>query len=123
MPVDLVWIRNSNTPPLIAISGSELAVLSTLSPFLLGIGFFRDAVASHPGRCVTRACMLLGMAAYALQKPLHRLFVVSFANMALSIDWAIGWSGLSQDSDPWRTSFGESLACPTSLVKYLPMFF
>ncbi|KAF8604664.1 hypothetical protein BDV93DRAFT_522363 [Ceratobasidium sp. AG-I] len=89
----------------LAISGSELAVLSTLSPFLLGIGFFRDAVASHPGRCVTRACVLLGMAAYALQKPLHRLFMVSFANMALSIDWAIGWSGLSQDSDPWRTSF------------------
>ncbi|KAG8748162.1 hypothetical protein FRC10_008895 [Ceratobasidium sp. 414] len=45
------------------------------------------------------------MAAYALQSPLYRLFVVSFANMALSIDWAIGWSGMSQDTTPVRTSF------------------
>ncbi|KAG9102614.1 hypothetical protein FRC06_001657, partial [Ceratobasidium sp. 370] len=89
----------------LAISGSELAILSSLSPFLLVIKPLRNAVTSHPGRCVTRACVLFGMAAYALQSPLYRLFVVSFANMALSIDWAIGWSGMSRDTTPVRTSF------------------
>ncbi|KAG9074234.1 hypothetical protein FS749_014239, partial [Ceratobasidium sp. UAMH 11750] len=89
----------------LAISGSELAVLSSLSPFLLGIKPLRNATTSHPGRCVTRACVLFGMAAYALQSPLYRLFMVSFANMALSIDWAIGWSGMSRDTTPVRTSF------------------
>ncbi|KAG9127868.1 hypothetical protein FRC07_008136 [Ceratobasidium sp. 392] len=88
-----------------SISGSELAVLSSLSPFLLGIKPFRNAVASHAGRCATRACVLFGMAAYALKSPLHRLFVVSFTNMALSVDWAIGWSGMARDTTPVRTSF------------------
>jgi hypothetical protein len=40
------------------------------------------------------------MAAYALHKPLHRLLVVSFANMALSIDWAASWSGMSEHINP-----------------------
>ncbi|QRW03702.1 Frag1 domain-containing protein [Ceratobasidium sp. AG-Ba] len=89
----------------LAISGSELAVLSTLSPLLLGIAPFRRAVSSHSGRCVTRACVLLGMASYALQSPLQRLLVVSFANMALGIDWAVGWGGDAQDTTPTVTSY------------------
>jgi hypothetical protein len=60
--------------------------------------------------------VLLGMAAYILKSPLHRLLVVSFANMALSIDWAVGWSGMSRDTTSTRTSFSELLPhCATLL--------
>ncbi|CCO30822.1 Protein cwh43 [Rhizoctonia solani AG-1 IB] len=88
----------------LGVTGSELAVISTLTPFWLGIRSFRESVASHTGQVVTRACMILGMAAYATDEPLGRLFVVAFANMALGIDWAITWSGLSSHVSPWDNS-------------------
>ncbi|KAH7341955.1 Frag1/DRAM/Sfk1 family-domain-containing protein [Rhizoctonia solani] len=84
----------------LGVTGSELAVISTLTPFWLGIKSFRESVASHIGQTVTRACMILGLAAYAADEPLGRLFIVAFANMALGIDWAITWSGLSSHLGP-----------------------
>ncbi|CAE6426794.1 unnamed protein product [Rhizoctonia solani] len=84
----------------LGVTGSELAVISTLTPIWLGIRSFRESVASHTGQVVTRACVILGMAAYAIDEPLGRLFIVAFANMALGIDWAITWSGLSNHVSP-----------------------
>ncbi|KDN50669.1 hypothetical protein RSAG8_01167, partial [Rhizoctonia solani AG-8 WAC10335] len=84
----------------LGVTGSELAIISTLTPFWLAIRSFRESVASHAGQTVTRACVLLGMAAYATDEPLGRLFIVAFANMALGIDWAITWSGLSNRISP-----------------------
>ncbi|CAE6456415.1 unnamed protein product [Rhizoctonia solani] len=84
----------------LGVTGSELAVISTLTPFWLGIRSFRESVASHTGQTVTRACVILGMAAYTINEPLGRLFIVAFANMALGIDWAITWSGLGNRTSP-----------------------
>ncbi|KAF8689085.1 Frag1/DRAM/Sfk1 family, partial [Rhizoctonia solani] len=88
----------------LGVTGSELAVISTLTPFWLGIRSFRKSVASHTGQVVTRACVILGMAAYATDEPLGRLFIVAFANMALGIDWAITWSGLNEHVNPMDNS-------------------
>ncbi|ELU40188.1 hypothetical protein AG1IA_05785 [Rhizoctonia solani AG-1 IA] len=87
------------------VTGSELAVISTLTPFWLGIRSFRKSMASHTGQVVTRACVILGMAAYATDEPLGRLFIVAFANMALGIDWAITWTRvrLNERNLPYRT--------------------
>ncbi|KAG8715383.1 hypothetical protein FRC11_004427 [Ceratobasidium sp. 423] len=84
----------------LGVTGSELAVISTLTPFWLGIKSFRESVSSHTGQTVTRACVILGMAAYATDEPLGRLFIVAFANMALGIDWAITCSGLNTHVSP-----------------------
>ncbi|QRW17750.1 Frag1 domain-containing protein [Rhizoctonia solani] len=88
----------------LGVTGSELAVISTLTPFWLGIRSFRKSMASHTGQVVTRACVILGMAAYATDEPLGRLFIVAFANMALGIDWAITWSGLNEHVNPMDNS-------------------
>ncbi|CAE6519168.1 unnamed protein product [Rhizoctonia solani] len=84
----------------LGVTGSELAVISTLTPFWLGIKSFRESVSSHTGQTMTRACVILGMTAYATDEPLGRLFIVVFANMALGIDWAITWSGLNDHINP-----------------------
>ncbi|KAJ1307349.1 hypothetical protein OPQ81_001454 [Rhizoctonia solani] len=89
----------------LGVTGSELAVISTLTPFWLGIKSFKEVAASHTGQTVTRACVILGMGAYAIDEPLGRLFIVAFANMALGIDWAITWSGLSNYINPRDNSF------------------
>lgn len=108
----------------IGVTGSELAILSTLAPFLLGIEPFRKTVASHSGQCVTRACVLLGMASYALSTPLYRLFIVSFASMALSIDWAVAWSGMSDHINPKDNSpsaFYNTHVKPTHALQFSPL--
>ncbi|CUA75942.1 Protein cwh43 [Schizosaccharomyces pombe 972h-] [Rhizoctonia solani] len=89
----------------LGVTGSELAVISTLTPFWLGIRSFRESVASHTGQIVVQACVILGMAAYIIDEPLGRLLVVALANMALGIDWAITWSGLSDRISPQDNSF------------------
>ncbi|CAE6515195.1 unnamed protein product [Rhizoctonia solani] len=89
----------------LGVTGSELAIISTLTPFWLGIKSFRESATSRTGQVAIRACVLLGMAAYATDEPLGRLFIVAFANMALGIDWAINWSGLSDRVSPRDHSF------------------
>lgn len=76
----------------LGIAGSELSLLSTLSPILLGIPIFRDIVSSTVGRTILHVLALASPLAYLSKSPLYRLFAVSFANVALCIGWAVDWS-------------------------------
>ncbi|EGN98994.1 hypothetical protein SERLA73DRAFT_54796 [Serpula lacrymans var. lacrymans S7.3] len=64
----------------LAISGPELALLATLSPVLLGIAPLHAWASTLKGRVVLHILSLIGIGAYALHKPLHRLYAVTFAN-------------------------------------------
>ena len=76
----------------LAIAGSELSLLATLSPIVLGVPILRDIFSSRAGRTVLYGLTLVGLAAYLLESPLYRLFAVAFANFAMCIGWTIDWS-------------------------------
>ncbi|KAJ9092428.1 hypothetical protein QFC21_006810 [Naganishia friedmannii] len=68
----------------LALSGSELALLATLSPYLLCIPLISRFATSRRGQNVLRAAVLLaGMGAWALPGPTSKLFVIAFANVGL----------------------------------------
>ncbi|KAJ3556781.1 hypothetical protein NM688_g1829 [Phlebia brevispora] len=76
----------------LALAGSELTLLATLSPIVLGIPFVLTIFSTRAGRTVLHVLSLTGLGAYVLTSPAHRLFAVTFANFALFIGWAIDWS-------------------------------
>lgn len=56
---------------------------------------------------------MVGLAAYKLGSPLHRLFAVSFAAMAVSIGAAVDWTGSDtfyQAIGPYVVAFVRSMA-------------
>lgn len=76
----------------LGIAGSELSLLSILSPCLLGIGLFRRWCQTKPGRVILHIFSLSALVAYALPKPHHRLLLVALGNVFLSIGAAVDWS-------------------------------
>jgi hypothetical protein len=71
------------------ISGYEVMVMSTISPFLLGIPSLRLLVVKN-----LRACHLLsltGLLAYQVTNPVLRLFAVGFAVWMSCLSWAATW--------------------------------
>ncbi|KAF8659047.1 hypothetical protein AX16_001920 [Volvariella volvacea WC 439] len=82
----------------LGIAGQELALLATLSPIFLSIRPLRSWVATRSGQIVLHFLSLSGLAAYGLRRPIHRLFVVTFANIVTIIRQASQWAGL-EDGD------------------------
>lgn len=76
----------------LGIAGHELSLLATLSPILLNIQIVLDIASSRVGRTLLYLVSFVGLAAYALESPLARLFAVMFANTAVSIGYAVDWS-------------------------------
>jgi hypothetical protein len=77
----------------LAISGSELSLLVLLSPALLGITPLRTWALTRRGQVTLRAVAILtGLGSYALSSPLHRLFVVNFANVVILLAQTAVWS-------------------------------
>ncbi|GJE85586.1 Frag1/DRAM/Sfk1 family-domain-containing protein [Phanerochaete sordida] len=76
----------------LGITGSELSLLSTLSPIVLGIAVVRDIASSRPGRTVLHALSLSGLFAYLSKSPLQRLLIVAFANSVSCIGWTVDLS-------------------------------
>ncbi|KAI0806029.1 Frag1/DRAM/Sfk1 family-domain-containing protein [Irpex lacteus] len=76
----------------LSLSGSELALLSTLSPIVLAIPVVLDVASSRTGRTVLHLLTLVGLGAFVLKSPVERLFAVAFANSALCIGWVVDWS-------------------------------
>ncbi|GHJ86982.1 hypothetical protein NliqN6_3384 [Naganishia liquefaciens] len=73
----------------LALSGSELALLATITPYILTHSRASRFATSRVGQTVLRTVAIaLGMCAYALPGPASRLIGVSVANGAL-------WMGLS----------------------------
>lgn len=71
------------------ISGYEVMVMTTISPFLLGIKPVRSLVLKN-----LRACHFLslaGLLAYLVKDPVYRLFTVGFAVWMSCLAWAATW--------------------------------
>lgn len=77
----------------LAIAGAELALLSTLSPVLLAITPFLSWVRTREGQITMHALSFLGLASYALDRPVYRLLVVTFATAVLIIRQVVDWAG------------------------------
>ncbi|OSC99957.1 hypothetical protein PYCCODRAFT_1372193 [Trametes coccinea BRFM310] len=75
----------------LGISGQELALLSMVSPILLGIPPLRSWATTRDGRTILHGLSLIGLAAYLLPSPLGRLLLVSFASASASIGVAVDW--------------------------------
>jgi hypothetical protein len=71
------------------ISGYEVAVMSTISPFLLGIPAIRRLVGSSVPTMLLST--ISGLFAYQVKKPEYRLAAVSFAVWQGSLAWAAIW--------------------------------
>ncbi|KAJ3826969.1 Frag1/DRAM/Sfk1 family-domain-containing protein [Lentinula raphanica] len=75
----------------LAIAGSELALFSTLSPIWLSIPPMLSWVRTRGGQTTMQLLPFAGVAAYTLQSPLHRLFLVAFATSAAMIPQVVNW--------------------------------
>jgi hypothetical protein len=71
------------------ISGYEVLVMSTVSPFLLGIPSFRKLVVNNLPFC--HLLSLSGLLAYLIPSPVYRLFVVGFSVWMACLSWAATW--------------------------------
>ncbi|KAF5382105.1 hypothetical protein D9615_004235 [Tricholomella constricta] len=76
----------------LGIAGHELALLSTLSPVLLGIPSLLRWARTRNGQTALHVLELVGLVAYALESPMHRLLAVSSATAALVLRQAAKWS-------------------------------
>lgn len=75
-----------------ALSGSELALLATITPYILTHPRFSRLATSRTGQTALRTtAVALGMSAYALPGPASRLVGVSLANAGL---WMAQSAGL-----------------------------
>lgn len=76
----------------LALTGSELSLLATVSPIVLGIPGLRDVLSTRAGRATLHVLTISGLAAYLLDSPVYRLLVVAFASSTMSIGLAIDWT-------------------------------
>ncbi|KAF8830718.1 hypothetical protein HHX47_DHR2001192 [Lentinula edodes] len=76
----------------LAIAGSELALFSTLSPIWLSIPTILNWAHTRGGQTIMRLLSFTGVAAYVLQSPLHRLFLVAFATSVAMIPQVVTWA-------------------------------
>ncbi|KAK2463467.1 hypothetical protein APHAL10511_004553 [Amanita phalloides] len=79
----------------LGIAGQELALLTTVSPLFMCIKSLRAAALTKGGLLVLNILSLSGLLAYALNSPLHRLFVVSFSSAIIMIRQVLDWTGLT----------------------------
>jgi hypothetical protein len=77
----------------LGIAGSELSLLSILSPCLLGISPFRRWCQTKAGRITLHVLSLSALISYALPQPQHRLLLVALGNIFLCIGAVADWSG------------------------------
>lgn len=82
----------------LGIAGQELALLTTLSPVFLSITSLRNALATKGGLLILHVFSFSGLLAFALDSPLHRFFVVSFAIAVIMIRQVLDWTGLTGTS-------------------------
>ncbi|KAI6104798.1 Frag1/DRAM/Sfk1 family-domain-containing protein [Pisolithus croceorrhizus] len=75
----------------LGFSGSEAALFVYLSPVLLGIPSLRQWATTMEGRVTLRLLSLIGLAAYKLDDPVTRLFVVGGANLFSLVSHCADW--------------------------------
>jgi len=72
------------------LSGYEAAVMSTISPLLLGIPAFRSLVIKY-NRWFHFSAVISGLLAWQVTDPANRLFTVSFAASQGNLAWCTTW--------------------------------
>ncbi|EIN04946.1 hypothetical protein PUNSTDRAFT_92401 [Punctularia strigosozonata HHB-11173 SS5] len=105
----------------LAIAGSEIALLSCLSPVILGIPGALPWAASRDGQTTLRALSLVGLAVYVVNSPLGRLFGVAFANICLFVGQAAEWTGTGEKSVEYSailTGLGLIISSVTKLANH-----
>jgi hypothetical protein len=80
------------------ISGYEVLVMTTISPFLLGIKPVRSLVVKNLR--ISHLLALSGLLAYLVVDPVYRLFTVGFSVFMGSLSWAATW--YSEGGQPGR---------------------
>ena len=88
----------------LGIAGQELAFSAVLSPCLLGFSSFHDFSRSQRGQIILQSSSLVGLAAYALDKPLYRLVAVTPATALGMFAAAVKWIG----DDSYYQAFGKT---------------
>jgi hypothetical protein len=71
------------------ISGFEVAVMATISPFLLGFGLLRTYVTRYSS--LTLGTTVVGMAAYLFDTPVGKLGAISFSVWMACLAWSAIW--------------------------------
>ncbi|KXN85854.1 Protein cwh43 [Leucoagaricus sp. SymC.cos] len=99
----------------LGIAGQELALLAVLSPFFFGFASIYDFSRSQTGQVTLRGLSFIGLAAYLLNKPLHRLVAVTPAVALGTLAEAAKWT--QYDSGYQSMVFGLGWIA-TSLVKH-----
>lgn len=80
------------------ISGYEVLVMCTVSPFLLGIGSFRSFITRNVS--LVHLLSLTGLVAYLVKTPEYRLFAVGFGVSMSCLAWSATW--YAERSQPAR---------------------
>ena len=93
------------------ISGYEAFVMSTISPFLLGVGPLRSVVIKNLR--TIHLMSLSGLLAYLVKSPEYRLFCVGFGVSASCLAWSATW--YAERSQPSRLE-GRTLAFSIGLI-------
>lgn len=78
----------------LAIAGAELALLSTLSPIMLSLPLLFSWARTRGGRTILHLLSFSGLAAYAFDRPIHRLLVVTFATAIVVMRQVVDWTGV-----------------------------
>ncbi|KAJ7158875.1 Frag1/DRAM/Sfk1 family-domain-containing protein [Mycena filopes] len=78
----------------LGIAGQELALLSTLSPIFLSISPILSWARSRGGTTTLHSLSLLGLAAFVLDKPVHRLGVVFASSASVMVEAASKWAAV-----------------------------
>ncbi|CAC19769.2 glycosylceramide biosynthesis protein Cwh43 [Schizosaccharomyces pombe] len=78
------------------ISGYEACILFELSPFLLGIPLLRKFASKVP--VIFLFLNVIGIAAYKLEDPVHRLFVTAFSVCCECLAWTSLFSNISPEN-------------------------
>ncbi|KAF2870983.1 calcofluor white hypersensitive protein precursor [Massariosphaeria phaeospora] len=100
------------------ISGYEVVVMASISPFLLGIKPLRFFIIRN-----LRICHLLslsGLLAYLFEKPSHRLFLTSFGVFMACLSWAATF--YAERSQPHRLEARISAFCIGLLASSIAKF-
>ncbi|KAJ7494594.1 Frag1/DRAM/Sfk1 family-domain-containing protein [Mycena galericulata] len=107
----------------LGLTGQELALLSTLSPIFLSINPLLSWARSHEGSTTLYALSLLGLVAFVLDKPIHRLGLVFFASAVVTLKEVTNWAAVDVEyqSLPTATQQAKSKAKATPPSSGVPL--
>ncbi|KAJ7903628.1 Frag1/DRAM/Sfk1 family-domain-containing protein [Mycena olivaceomarginata] len=95
----------------LGIAGHELALLGTLSPILLSVTPLLSWAKSRAGTTTLHTISLLGLTAFLLDKPAHRLGVVFLASGTAVIKQVSNWAASDVEYQSILTTLGFLLSC------------